>query len=97
MNDQVSDKPQGRWWWLAGIIAVIFFILLWGFQTAIRMEEGPYDSDDSVVSYDTGDDGTYTLGKEESSDDAASDAAEVPPPPDDGNEGMGQTPSPDGP
>jgi len=38
-----DDRPRDRWLWLAGIIAVIVVVLLWGFQTAIKMEEGPGD------------------------------------------------------
>ena len=51
MNDQLSGQPKDRWLWLAGIIVVIFVILLWGFRTAIQMEEGPGD-DSSYSVYD---------------------------------------------
>ena len=44
MNEQMSgDKPKDRYWWLAGIVAILVVILYWGFQTAIQMEEGPGD------------------------------------------------------
>lgn len=44
MNEQVSDKPKGRWWWIVGIVVILFVVLIWGFQTAIQMEEGGGDA-----------------------------------------------------
>ena len=51
MNEQVSgEKPWDRWFWVAGILVVLFFVLLWGMQTAIQEEEAPPPGD--VASYD---------------------------------------------
>ncbi|HEX7711561.1 MAG TPA: hypothetical protein VF418_11580 [Sphingomonadaceae bacterium] len=44
MNEQVSDKPRNRWWWIVAIVAILVVVLLWGFQTAIQMEEGGGDA-----------------------------------------------------
>lgn len=45
MNEQVSEnRPWYRWLWLVVIVAVLTPVLVWGFQTAIEMEEGPADA-----------------------------------------------------
>ena len=44
VNEQVSDKPKGRWLWVVAIVVIVVGVMSWGYQTAIQMEEGPADS-----------------------------------------------------
>lgn len=48
VSEQVYDKPKGRWLWVVGIVLIVAAIMVWGYQTAIQMEEGPADSGTSA-------------------------------------------------